>query len=142
MLLDTNILSELMRPSPFPAVVEWLDAQPAEQLFISAVTQAEIELGLALLPEGRRKNELLQAAKEIFSLFDGRNLPFDAAAAQEYALIVAARVKAGRPVSVEDAQISYQAPHDNIPERSWPLFRAWERISEILSEHEQPGLSS
>ena len=114
MLLDTNILSELMRPSPFPAVVEWLDAQPAEQLFISAVTQAEIELGLALLPEGRRKNELLQAAKEIFSLFDGRNLPFDAAAAQEYALIVAARVKAGRPVSVEDAQIAAIARGNNL----------------------------
>jgi predicted nucleic acid-binding protein len=114
MLLDTNILSELMRPSPFPAVVEWLDAQPAEQLFISAVTQAEIELGLALLPEGRRKNELLQAAKEIFSLFDGRNLPFDAAAAQEYALIVAARVKAGRPVSVEDAQIAAIARANNL----------------------------
>ena len=114
MLLDTNILSELMRPSPFPAVVEWLDAQPAEQLFISAVTQAEIELGLALLPEGRRKNELLQAAKEIFSLFDGRNLPFDAAAAQEYALIVAARVKAGRPVSVEDAQIAAVARANNL----------------------------
>ena len=114
MLLDTNILSELMRPSPFPAVVEWLDAQPAEQLFISAVTQAEIELGLALLPEGRRKNELLQAAKEIFSLFDDRNLPFDTAAAQEYALIVAARVKAGRPVSVEDAQIAAIARGNNL----------------------------
>ena len=114
MLLDTNILSELMRPSPFPAVVEWLDAQPAEQLFISAVTQAEIELGLALLPEGRRKNELLQAAKEIFALFDDRNLPFDTAAAQEYALIVAARVKAGRPVSVEDAQIAAVARANNL----------------------------
>ena len=79
MLLDTNILSKPMRPSPFPAVVEWLDAQPADQLFISAVTQAEIEIGLALLPEGRRKSELLQAAKEIFALFDGRNLLFDTA---------------------------------------------------------------
>lgn len=114
MLLDTNILSELMRPSPSPIVVKWLDMQPAEQLFISAVTQAEIELGLALLPEGRRKNELLKAAKEIFLLFDGRNLPFDAAAAQEYALIVAARMKAGRPVSVEDAQIAAIARANNL----------------------------
>jgi hypothetical protein len=114
MLLDTNILSELMRPSPFPAVVEWLDAQSAEQLFISAVTQAEIELGLALLPEGRRRNELLKAAKEIFLLFDGRNLSFDTAAAQEYALIVAARMKAGRPVSVEDAQIAAIARANNL----------------------------
>ncbi len=103
-----------MRPSPFPAVVEWLDAQPAEQLFISAVTKAEIELGLALLPEGRRKNELMKAAKEIFLLFDGRNLPFDTAAAQEYALIVAARMKAGRPVSVEDAQIAAIARANNL----------------------------
>lgn len=106
MLLDTNILSELMRPSPFPAVVEWLDAQPAEQLFISSVTQAEIELGLALLPDGKRKSELCKAAKEIFALFDDRNLPFDETAAHEYALIVSARSKAGRPVSVEDAQIA------------------------------------
>jgi predicted nucleic acid-binding protein len=114
MLLDTNILSELMRPTPFPAVVEWLDAQPAEQLFISAVTQAEIELGLALLPEGKRKKELRKAAKEIFALFDGRNLPFDKAAAQKYALIVSARVKAGRPISVEDAQIAAIARANNL----------------------------
>ena len=105
-LLDTNVLSELMRAKPFPEVVEWLDAQPVDHLYISAITRAEIELGIALLPEGRRRNTLGAAAQGMFLEFDGRCLPFDEQAAVFYARLVANRIAVGRPISVEDAQIA------------------------------------
>ncbi len=105
-LLDTNVLSELMRAEPCQAVVEWLDAQPENQLSISAVTRAEIELGIALLPEGKRRNALYAAALDMFLEFDGRCLPFDEQAAIHYARLVSRRLAAGRPISVEDAQIA------------------------------------
>lgn len=105
-LLDTNILSELMRRTPNPAVVAWVDAQPRYRLFISAVTRAEIELGVALLPEGRRKAGLRGAAARMFGDFADRCLPFDEAAAVRYGELVAARAAFGRPISVEDAQIA------------------------------------
>lgn len=72
MLLDTNILSELMRACPNPAIIEWLDRQPADQLFVSAISRAEIELGIALLPEGKRQNELRSAAEDMFAVFAGK----------------------------------------------------------------------
>jgi predicted nucleic acid-binding protein len=105
-LLDTNVLSELMRAEPAQAVVEWLDAQPAERLFISAITRAEIELGIQLLPDGRRRQRLQQAAERMFDELPGRCLPFDEGAASRYASIVARRTRTGRPVRVEDAQIA------------------------------------
>ncbi len=106
-LLDTNVLSEFMRPRPAPQVVAWLDAQAAHALHVSAVAQAEIELGLALMPAGKRQAGLAAAAQAMFDEdFAGRCLPFDAAAATHYARIVAARTRMGRPVSVEDAQIA------------------------------------
>lgn len=106
-LLDTNVLSEFMRPQPSAQVLSWLNGQPAEEVWISAISRAEIELGLALLPEGRRQAALAQAAQAMFDEdFAGRCLPFDEAAAGHYARIVSARVQAGRPISVEDAQIA------------------------------------
>ena len=106
-LLDTNVLSEFMRPRPASQVVAWLDAQAAHALHVSAVAQAEIELGLALMPAGKRQAGLAAAAQAMFDEdFAGRCLPFDAAAATHYARIVAARTRMGRPVSVEDAQIA------------------------------------
>lgn len=105
-LLDTNVLSELMRPSPAAAVVAWLDAQPADTLYISAITRAEIELGLALLPDGRRKQQIVAAAQTMFALFAERCLVFDEAAAVHYGQIVAGRLRQGRPITVEDAQIA------------------------------------
>jgi predicted nucleic acid-binding protein len=105
-LLDTNILSESMRSMPTACVIRWLDAHPPKDLFICSVTKAEIELGIFLLPEGKRKNLLFSAAIEMFREFQGRCLPFDEVAATSYAKIVARRIKIGRPISVEDAQIA------------------------------------
>ncbi len=105
-LLDTNILSELMRAEVSKQVIAWLDLQVASSLFICAITRAEIELGLCLLPEGKRKEQLQQAALEMFDEFAGRCLPFEESAAIHYAQLVAHRQKSGRPISVEDAQVS------------------------------------
>lgn len=106
-LLDTNVVSEVMRPSPDARVLEWLDAQPAGEVWITAVTVGEIQLGVALLPEGGRKQRLAEAfAAMVMTDFADACLPYDALAAAEYAEIVAARTRMGRPISVEDAQIA------------------------------------
>lgn len=105
-LLDTNVLSELMRPAPNQAVVAWLDTQVASDVFYCALSRAEIELGIALLPDSRRKRPLASAAHAMFEQFDGRCLPFGEVAAMDYARIVSTRMRAGRPVSTEDAQIA------------------------------------
>ena len=106
-LLDTNVLSEFMRPRPEPRVIAWLDEQRSDALFISAVSRAEIELGLALMPSGRRQRGLAAAAKAMFEVdFAGRCLPFDDQAAGHYGAVVATRTRMGRPISVEDAQIA------------------------------------
>ena len=107
MLLDTNVVSEFMRPAPSPTVGAWLDAQDARRVWVCAVTRAEIELGIALMPDGQRKTGLQQAAQAMFAEeFVGRCLPFDGAAATCYARIVSLRTRIGRPISVEDAQIA------------------------------------
>ena len=106
-LLDTNVLSELMRPVPDPGVVRWLDAQPEWDVWISAITVAEIRLGITLLSDGRRKKLLLGLAEQMFQEdFVDRCLPFDYDAASAYALVVTERNRAGHPISVEDAQIA------------------------------------
>lgn len=106
-LLDTNVVSELMRAAPARAVVDWLDAQPAETVWISAITIAEIRLGLARLPAGKRREALTVLADAMIDEdFAAACLPFDRAAAGHYATIVADRLKRGRPISVEDAQIA------------------------------------
>ncbi len=106
-LLDTNVLSELMRPVPKPRVVRWLDGKPEIEIWISAVTVAEIRFGLVLLPEGRRKTLLIDLAEKMFKEdFEEQCLPFDCNAAREYAQIVGRRHREGRPISVEDAQIA------------------------------------
>lgn len=106
-LLDTNVLSELMRPSPNDSVVQWLDSYPDDEIWISAVTVAEVRLGLALLPEGRRRQMLTELAEQMFNEeFFEKCLPFDYQAAGEYAKIVSSRSRQGRPITVEDAQIA------------------------------------
>ena len=106
-LLDTNVLSELMRPDPNDGVVEWLDGLPDDDVWISAVTVGEIRLGIAFLPDGRRKRILTELTEEMLNEeFSEKCLPFDYQAASEYARIVASRIHQGRPITVEDAQIA------------------------------------
>ncbi|MEW5789792.1 MAG: type II toxin-antitoxin system VapC family toxin [Pseudomonadota bacterium] len=106
-LLDTNVLSELMRAEPDAGVMAWFERRAGRVFHISVITRAEILLGIALLPTGKRRDGLARAAEQMFTQdFAGGCLPFDSAAATEYALIVAARTRAGTPISTEDAQIA------------------------------------
>jgi predicted nucleic acid-binding protein len=105
-LLDTNVISEMMRASPDARVVAWLDAQPAAGLFTTTLSQAEILYDLELLPAGRRR-DLFAAALPIFEEdLAGRVLPFDTEAALIYPSIAAARRQSGHPISQIDAQIA------------------------------------
>ena len=105
-LLDTNILSELMRKAPNPLVITWLDEQAVEDLAIASITIAEIKLGIALLPDGKRKNSLAKMADEMLQEFVGRQYDFDSLAAIEYADIVSSCTKEGRAISTEGSQIA------------------------------------
>jgi hypothetical protein len=106
-LLDTNVLSELMKPAPNQGVVAWIAARPAATLFTSSITQAEILHGVMLLPSGKRRSAFEAAAEAMFrDEFAGRVLPFGSDAAPLYAQIAVARRKAGQPISHFDAQIA------------------------------------
>ena len=105
-VIDTNIVSELMRAEPSAEVLVWMDARPPRELFVTAVTEAEVRTGIALLPEGKRRRGLAEACERAFgSLFAGRVLPFDSDAARFYAEIVTARRVLGLPVSQAGGQI-------------------------------------
>jgi toxin FitB len=103
---DTNVVSELMRPSPSARVLDWLRDQPGREVYTSAVTVAEVLYGIERLPAGRRREELRSAATGVFQSFDEQVLAFDAAAADEYALVVSHRDRLGMPVEGFDAQIA------------------------------------
>lgn len=115
LLLDTNVLSELMRLRPAVEVLDWFGRQQKASYFVSAVTRAEILLGIALLPAGKRRNGLASAAEQMFEEdFAGSILPFDGHCAAEYALLVAARMRSGQAISTEDAQIAATALRHNL----------------------------
>ena len=106
-ILDTNVLSALMRSAPEPKVVAWLDRQPAESVWITSITAFEARMGLALLPVGRRRLLLESALIRLLAEDLGnRILPFDGDAATEAAALVAKRKRAGRPVDFRDTQIA------------------------------------
>lgn len=106
-ILDTNVLSELMKAAPAGGVVAWVAAQPGAGLYTTSVTQAEILHGLMLLPKGRRRVALEAAATAMFAEdFRGRILGFGSDAAPAYARIASERRRAGRPISQLDAQIA------------------------------------
>jgi len=106
-LLDTNILSELMRPAPEKGVEQWLTDQPDASVFICAITEAELRYGVALLPTGKRRSTLAAVIEDMLGEdFTGRILPFDSAAAVAFAEIAANRRQAGRPIAQADAQIA------------------------------------
>jgi len=106
-ILDTNVLSELMRPRPSPDVIAWVAGQTRIELFTTSITEAEIFLGIELLERGRRHDQLRRVAEAIFAEdMAGRVVGFDSDAARAFARIGAERRRLGRPISQADAQIA------------------------------------
>jgi predicted nucleic acid-binding protein len=106
-ILDTNVLSETLRPTPSTRVLEWMRSEPASALFTTAIAESELLYGIALLPEGRRPQSLESVVDLIFTEdLAGRVLPFDSPAAREFADIAASRCRARRPISEADARIA------------------------------------
>jgi hypothetical protein len=115
-LLDTNVLSELMRTKPAAEVLDWYEQQQDASFFVSAITRAEILLGIALLPAGKRRDSLAVAAEQMFDEdFAGHSLAFDGNCATEYALLVAERTRCGHSISTEDGQIAAIALSNDLP---------------------------
>lgn len=107
LVLDTNVLSEVMRPGWEPRVSGWMASQPVREMFTTSVCQAEILAGLAVMQVGQRRAKLQNQAREIFlNDFDGRILPFDSRAAIAYADVFAARRRVGRIPSRTDMMIA------------------------------------
>lgn len=105
-VLDTNVASELMKPSPASVVTGWIRARPGNELCTTSITLAEIRCGIERLPAGARRNLLKAAAFDVFAAFDAQILPFDAMAATQYATLVANCDRVGRPITGFDAQIA------------------------------------
>lgn len=106
-ILDTNVLSELMKPAPGKHVARWMASQPASSVYTTSITQAEILYGIAVLAAGARRSALEAAAEAMFAEdLSDRVLAFGADAARPYARIAAERRRAGRPISQFDAQIA------------------------------------
>jgi predicted nucleic acid-binding protein len=106
-VLDTNVVSELMRPRPEPAVIAWANAQDARQIYLCATSVAEVLFGIERLPTGRRRNRLAELFAQMLSEdFTDRILAFDQPAATHYAQITASREARGRPIGTADAQIA------------------------------------
>ena len=106
-ILDTNVVSELMRRGPDPVITAWVAEQVTSSLFLTAVTEAELRVGIAIMQPGKRRNRLQQALERILKTgFPNRVLPFDSEAASAYAGIAAARRRLGRPIAQSDCQIA------------------------------------
>lgn len=105
-VLDTNVVSEPFRITPAPEVMEWLDNQSAETLFITAMTRAELRFGVLKLPDGKRKSDLVAQIERVLDLFKGRTLSFDEAAADKLAQIAAHCDKIGKRAVAPDAYIA------------------------------------
>ncbi len=105
-LLDTNVVSEAMKPEPHPSVRDWLDAQAAETLFLSSVTIAELMFGIGALPRGKRKDRLAATLDGVTELFEPRILPFDTQAARRYADLAVKARKAGKGFPTPDGYIA------------------------------------
>jgi predicted nucleic acid-binding protein len=105
-LLDTNVVSEAMKPEPHPSVRDWLDAQAAETLFLSSVTVAELMFGIGALPRGKRKDRLATTLDGVMELFKPRILPFDTQAARRYADLAVKARKAGKGFPTPDGYIA------------------------------------
>ena len=106
-VIDTNVASELMRPEPTASVAAWIDERDARDMYLTAVSEAELLYGVAIMPTGKRRNALKAAMTRWLDLgFGERILPFDSTAARAYAEIAADRRHAGRPIGEADCQIA------------------------------------
>ena len=106
-ILDTNVVSESMRPAPHPAIASWVAEQPTSNVFLTAVTEAELRFGLAVVPPGKRRDGLRKGLERMMGTgFANRVLPFDSGATRDYASIAAARRRMGRPMTQADCQIA------------------------------------
>jgi toxin FitB len=105
-ILDTNVVSELMRPNPDPSVVRWFADLSAEESHLTSITVAEILLGIELLPTGKRRDVLRAGAERTLAVFADHILAFDEKAAHEFSVVSATRRRQGRPMSEFDAQIA------------------------------------
>lgn len=105
-ILDTNVISEAMKPEPHQAVLEWLNNQAAETLFLSSVTLAELLFGIAALPAGKRKDTLSAVLDGLLELFHGRILPFDVDAARHYANLAMEARTLGKGFPTPDGYIA------------------------------------
>jgi len=105
-VLDTNIVSQHSKPAPDAKVREWMNTHEEGELLITAITVAELRYGVAIMDDGRKKMVMARNVDETLEQFAGVCLAFDGVAAEEYALIVASRRAAGRPISIHDAQIA------------------------------------
>jgi predicted nucleic acid-binding protein len=105
-VLDTNVLSELARREPDPAVLAWFGEHADADLYLSSVTIAELSCGVARLPSGRRRDDVADRVERVIVGFGGRLLPFGEDAGRAFGPIVAARDRAGLPIGTADAQIA------------------------------------
>lgn len=106
-ILDTNVISELLRPAPEPKVEHWLSAQDGLNVYLTSISEAELRYGLAIMGNGKRRAALVDAVDRILREdLAGRILPFDSDAAQSYATIASARRAVGRPIAQADCQIA------------------------------------
>ena len=109
-VLDTNVVSEPIKPEPDQAVLDWLDDQAPESLYLTSITVAELLAGLAVMPAGKRRDKLRKMLTEqVLPLFEGRILSFDAEAAEAFGGVHARAQKAGNPISFADAAIASTA---------------------------------
>jgi predicted nucleic acid-binding protein len=125
-LLDTNVVSEAMKPEPAPAVRTWLDAQGAETLYLSSITIAELMFGIGALPKGRRRDKLTAALDGVMELLGDRVLPFDTKAARRYAALAVSARAAGKGFPTPDGYIAaIAAAHDfTVASRDTTAFTA------------------
>lgn len=115
-IVDTNVISELLRPTPEPAVEAWLGEQDGLSIYLTAISEAELRYGVAIMTSGKRRDDLGVAIDRILrDDMAGRILPFDSAAARAYAEIAASRRSAGKPISQADCQIAAIARAHNAP---------------------------
>ncbi len=106
-VLDTNVLSELMRPAPAPQVLRWVDDQDGAELVTTSITAAELRAGVAVLPRGRRKETIARQVERLLDeIFGGYVLPFDSRSSSHYADILGAARRRGRHMNALDVQIA------------------------------------